>query len=113
MTVQTNASSSDMAVVQPSETENSMIGRFVALLTPIFAVLAGAVAAWVAEKIPGVALDQTQIAAFMVVASTSALTAAWKWLHGLQQHERLVAEGKAKAIKPGNAPEAPTTTILV
>jgi hypothetical protein len=113
VTLQTNATSSAMAVVQPSETETSIIGRFVALLTPIFAVVAGAVAGWVAQKIPGVQLDQTQIAAFMVVASTSALTAAWKWLQGLQQHERLVAEGKAKAIKPGGAPTAPTTTLLV
>ena len=113
MTLQTTAPPSQMAVVQPSETENSLIGRFVALFTPIFAVVAGAIAAWVAQQIPGVALDQTQIVAFMVVASTSALTAAWKWLQGLQQHERLVAEGKAKAIKPGAAPEAVRTTPIV
>ena len=113
MTLQANAPASEMAVVQPSETENSMIGRFVALLTPIFAALAGVLAGWVANMIPGVVLDQSQIAAFMVVVSTSALTAAWKWLHGLQQHERLVAEGKARAMKPGIAPEAPTSTSLV
>jgi hypothetical protein len=112
VTTQADMSSPTMAVVQPGETENSMIGRFVALLTPIFAVLAGAVAGWVAEKIPGVQLDQTQVAAFMVVASTSALTAAWKWLHGLQQHERLVADGKAKALQPGTAPKAADARVL-
>jgi hypothetical protein len=109
--LQTDASALEAAVVQPGETENSIIGRFVALLTPVFALLAGAVAAWVAKKIPGADLDQAQVTAFMVVVSTSALTAAWKWLHGLQQHERLVAEGRAQAIRPGNPPESPATTL--
>ena len=102
MTLQTGAPSPDLAFVQHGETENSTVGRFVALFTPIFAALAGAIAGWVAQQMPGVELDPTQITAFMVVISTSALTAAWKWLHGLQQHERLVAEGKARAIKPGS-----------
>jgi len=78
-------------------TEGSLMGRFVALLTPVFTVLAGAGAGWVAENIPGVALDPAQITAFMVAAAGSALTAAWKWLQGWQQHERMVAFGSAAA----------------
>ena len=106
MTVQTIEPGTKTAVVQPGETEASMLGRFVTLLTPLFAMLSGAIAAWVAERIPGVELDQAQVAAFMVVAATSALATAWKWLQGLQQHERLVAEGRARALKPASAPQA-------
>jgi hypothetical protein len=87
-----------------STTEGSLIGRFVALLAPVFAIIAGWSAGVVAVHVPGVHLDQTQITAFMVAATTSALTAAWKWLQGWQQHERLVAQGMAAARKQASAP---------
>jgi len=84
-------------------TEASLIGRFVALLTPIFVIVSGAIAGFVAKNFPGVTLDQTQIVAFMIAAATAALSAAWKWLQGWQQHEQLVAAGKAAPYKAGPA----------
>jgi hypothetical protein len=82
-------------------TEASFIGRFVALLTPIFVIAAGTIAGYVAKHFSGVALDQTQIVALMIAAATAALSAAWKWLQGWQQHEQLVAAGMARPRKPG------------
>jgi hypothetical protein len=35
----------------------------------------------------------------MITASASALTAAWKWLQGWQQHEQLVAQGLVEPRK--------------
>ena len=78
--------------------ETSMLGRFVALLTPVFVVAAGWVAGVVARAVPGAHLNQGELVAFMVTAATAALTVAWKWLQGWQQHERLVAEGKEQPI---------------
>ncbi len=85
------------AAEQPSG-ETSLLGRFVALLTPVFVVAAAWVAGAVAQAVPGAHLDQTQLVTFMVAAATAALTAAWKWLQGWQQHERMVAEGKAQPV---------------
>ena len=81
------------AVEQPAG-ETSMLGRFVALLTPVFVVAAGWIAGAVAKAVPGAHLDQGQLVAFMVIGATGALASGLKWLHGWQQHERLVAEGK-------------------
>lgn len=83
---------SDTAGAGAGATEQSLIPRFVALLTPVFVIAAGAVAGWVAQH-TGAQLDQGQVATFMVTASSSALAAAWKWLHGWQQHEHRVAQG--------------------
>jgi hypothetical protein len=83
------------AVGQPA-VETSMLGRFVALLTPVFVVAAGWVAGAVAKAVPGAHLDQSQLVTFMVIGATGALTCGLKWLHGWQQHERLVAEGKER-----------------
>lgn len=74
------------------QTEASLLPRFVALLTPVFAILSGWAAAWVAQH-TGAKLDQTQVVSFMVAAGTAALGAAWKWLQGWQQHEQRVADG--------------------
>jgi hypothetical protein len=85
--------------------EASLIGRFVAILTPVFAVAAGWFAGLIAQVVPGAHLDQNQIVAFMTAASVSAIAAGWKWLQGWQQHEALVAQGKDVPRKPG--PPAP------
>jgi hypothetical protein len=66
----------------------------VAIFTPIFAGLAGLFAGWVASLCPGLHLDPAQIVTFMTTVAVAALTAAWKWLQGWQQHELMVAEGK-------------------
>jgi hypothetical protein len=61
------------ANISDGESEDSKIGQFVAILTPIFAAGAGLIVGWVAKQLPGVQLDQTQITAFMVTIATSAL----------------------------------------
>ena len=87
--------------------EDSLLPRFVALLTPFFAAAAAWVAAWVADN-TGVQLDEAQITVLMVAVATSALAASWKWLSGWQQHERLVAQGLTAPRKAGDkAPKAP------
>jgi len=79
--------------------EGSLRGSFVAMITPFFAIAAGWVASLVAEYFPGVNLDQNQIIAFMIAASTSTLTAGYKWVQGWQQHEQRVSEERAIPIK--------------
>jgi len=85
-------------------TESSQISRVVALLTPLFAIAAGTLAGWVAKR-TGAVLDQTAIAAFMVAVATSVVAAGWKWLHGWQLHEQLVAHRLDVPVKAG--PDAP------
>ncbi|WP_157430980.1 hypothetical protein [Actinomadura macra] len=88
------------ATVQAPESEASKLGRFVALFTPVFVVAAGWFAGLVAQVVPGAHLDEAQLTTFMIAAMTAALGSGWKWLQGWQQHERLVAEGKATPLKP-------------
>jgi hypothetical protein len=71
----------------------------VSWLSPVFAIAAGWLAGEVAKLVPGAKLDKTQIVAFMITASASALTAAWKRLQGWQQHEQLVAQGLVEPRK--------------
>ena len=47
----------------------------------------------------------------MSFAATAALAAAWKWMQGWQQHERLVALGRDVPRKPG--PQAPANTATI
>jgi hypothetical protein len=100
------------ANISDGESEDSKIGQFVAILTPIFAAGAGLIVGWVAKQLPGVQLDQTQITAFMVTIATSALASGWKWLTGWQQHERLVAQGLAVPRKAGRRKAAGTLTRM-
>jgi hypothetical protein len=88
----------------PTASEQSLLGRFVAILTPVFALLAGWLAAWVGNHVPGLTLNQPEIATFMATVVTTVLASAWKWLQGWQQHEWLVAQGRAVPRKPGPAP---------
>lgn len=67
--------------------------RIVVLLTPlVFVPAAGAVSAWVAEHFPGISLSEEAVIGFAVAGALSALTAAYKWLDGWQQHERMKAD---------------------
>jgi hypothetical protein len=95
------ASAVPSAVRSPGATEASLIGRFVALFTPVFAIAAGWFAGLVAQAMPGAHLDQNQIVAFMTAAAVSAISAGWKWLQGWQQHEALVAQGLDVPVRAG------------
>jgi hypothetical protein len=100
------------AVSPAAPSEASLIGRFVAILTPVFAIAAGWVAGLVAQVIPGAHLDQNQIVAFMATAAVSAITAGWKWLQGWQQHEVLVAQGQDVPRKAGPPPAVPPVAAV-
>ncbi len=93
-------------------TEASLIGRFVAILTPVFAVAAGWLAGVIAQAVPGAHLDKNQIVAFMTAAAVSAITAGWKWLQGWQQHEARVAQGLDAPVKAG-PPAGATAAVPV
>jgi hypothetical protein len=100
-------------VSSSTQTEASLIGRFVAILTPVFAVAAGWLAGVIAQAVPGAHLNQNQIVAFMTAAAVSAITAGWKWLQGWQQHEALVAQGLDAPVKAGPPIAAPAAVPAV
>ncbi len=62
--------------------------RVVAVLTPLlFAPLAGAVAAWLAEHFPGVEIDSGSLEQVFIAGALIALAPAAQWLHGWQKYE--------------------------
>jgi hypothetical protein len=84
----------------PRASEASLIGRFVAIFTPVFAIGAGWFAGLIAHLVPGAHLNQAQIVTFMTAAAAAVVTAGWKWLRGWQQHEARVAQGTEAPVRP-------------
>jgi hypothetical protein len=75
--------------------------RIVALLTPIFAGLAGWVAQVIADNFPGApALDQGELTAIFIAGATAATIAAREWLIGWRQHEQ--SEALLEAVPDGS-----------
>src|SRR5262245_57510545 len=67
--------------------------RVVALLTPlVFAPLAGAVAAWLANHAPGLGVKEDDLQAIFIAGALIALAPAAQWLHGWQKYEARKAE---------------------
>jgi hypothetical protein len=67
--------------------------RVVAVLTPLlFAPLAGAIAAWLAEHFPGIQVDRDAVEKIFIAGALTALAPATQWLHGWQKHEARQAE---------------------
>jgi uncharacterized membrane protein YeaQ/YmgE (transglycosylase-associated protein family) len=64
------------------------IGRVVVLLTPVFAGLAGWLATWVAQNLPGgPALDEQALTAIFVSGVGAAVAAVLSWLKGRREYE--------------------------
>lgn len=67
------------------------INRVVAILTPVFATVSGALATYAVQKLPYIATlvpnTQVVILGVFVAGAGSALAAAYKWLDGWQKHE--------------------------
>jgi len=82
--------------------------RVVAVLTPlVFAPLAGAVTAWLAEHFPGFQVDPDQLQAIFIAGALIALAPAAQWLHGWQKYEARQAESaKASIVAEQAAPQA-------
>jgi hypothetical protein len=82
------------------------VSRVVALLTPIFAALAGALAAWVADNVPGAPrLDSTELTAVFIVIALTAAQAAATWLKGRGLWE-------ASAVKDERGVAEPLTLLV-
>jgi hypothetical protein len=63
--------------------------RIVALLTPlVFAPLAGVIATWAAENLPGVTVPRESIEEIFIAGALIALAPAAQWLHGWQKYEQ-------------------------
>jgi hypothetical protein len=62
--------------------------RIVALLTPlVFAPVAGVIATWAAENLPGVTVPRESIEEIFIAGALIALAPAVQWLHGWQKYE--------------------------
>lgn len=78
--------------------------RVVAVLTPlVFAPLAGAVTAWLAEHFPGFNVDQDQLQAIFIAGALIALAPAAQWLHGWQKYEERQAESAKASVEAEHA----------
>ena len=91
--------STPLTLAIPTISEGAVINRVVLILAPFLTVAAAWIAAVVADNIPGLQLDQTQVVSFMIAIVAVCLAAAWKWLQGWQQHELLVAQKLAAPVK--------------
>ena len=82
--------------------------RLVALATPlVFAPLAGAVTAWLAEHFPGIEVDQSALEEVFIAGALIALAPAAQWLHGWQKYEARQADAaRDLAVEPKPTPEA-------
>lgn len=68
------------------------VSRVVALVTPVFAALAGYVATQ-AARLPGApALDSGELTALFVAGAAAATAGAVKWLDGRAKHERQASD---------------------
>ena len=82
--------------------------RVVAVLTPLlFAPLAGAVAAWVAEHFPGFQVDKSALEEVFIAGALIALAPAAQWLHGWQKYEARQAERDPEVVAGDFVPADP------
>ena len=92
--------------------------RVVAVLTPlVFAPLAGAVAAWLAEHFPGFNVDQNALEEIFIAGALIALAPAAQWLHGWQKFEARQADLErdvvlAEATAPAMAAAAAAAPVV-
>ena len=74
--------------------------RVVAVATPlVFAPLAGAVTAWLAEHFPGFNVDQNALEEIFIAGALIALAPAAQWLHGWQKYEAREAAAAKESIE--------------
>jgi hypothetical protein len=80
--------------------------RVVALLTPVCAMAAGAVATWLAENFPGVDVSQGALEEIFIAGALVVVAPAAQWLHGWQKWEAQEAEtARAVAVASAAPPE--------
>jgi hypothetical protein len=78
--------------------------RIVAVLTPlVFAPAAGAIAAWIANNIPGAEISARNLEEVFIGGALIGLAPAAQWLHGWQKYEARKAE-QENAVELATAP---------
>lgn len=78
--------------------------RVVAVLTPlVFAPLAGAIATWIADNLPGAEISASSLEEVFIGGALIALAPAAQWLHGWQKYEARKAE-QEHAVELATAP---------
>ncbi len=85
------------------------LNRLVALLTPVFALAAGACATWLAEHFPGVTIPEDTLQEIFIAGAVAVLAPALHWLHGWQKYEArdALAVAAAQASDDATAAAAP------
>src|SRR5919109_4756715 len=61
--------------------------RIVAMLTPVFALAAGACATWLADHFPGINISADALNEIFIAGALTVLAPALQWLYGWQKHE--------------------------
>jgi hypothetical protein len=87
--------------------------RIVAMLTPIFALAAGACATWLAEHFPALDVPASALEEIFIAGALAVLAPALQWLYGWQkwearQDEAQLAVEKAEAGVPDVAVQVTT-----
>ena len=73
--------------------------RIVAMLTPIFALAAGACATWLAEHFPTLDVPASALEEIFIAGALAVLAPALQWLYGWQKWEAREAEAQLAAEK--------------
>jgi hypothetical protein len=73
--------------------------RIVALLTPVFALAAGASATWLAEHFPTLDVPASALEEIFIAGALAVLAPALQWLYGWQKFEAREAEAQLAAEK--------------
>lgn len=87
--------------------------RIVAMLTPVFALAAGAFATWLAEHFPTLDVPASALEEIFIAGALAVLAPALQWLYGWQkwearQDEAQLAVDKAEAGVPDVAVQVTT-----
>jgi hypothetical protein len=73
--------------------------RIVAMLTPVFALAAGACATWLAEHFPTLDVPASALEEIFIAGALAVLAPALQWLYGWQKWEAREAEAQLAAEK--------------
>ena len=73
--------------------------RIVAILTPVFALAAGACATWLAEHFPTLDVPASALEEIFIAGALAVLAPALQWLYGWQKWEAREAEAQLAAEK--------------
>jgi hypothetical protein len=85
--------------------------RVVAVLTPlVFAPAAGAIAAWIANNVPGAEISAQNLEEVFIGGALIGLAPAAQWLHGWQKYETRQAE-QEHAVELATAAAVPQPAL--